>query len=105
PTLSPPFTNGFVNGDIQWPYSDHLGLGLDVGILHNLRLSAHAYSRTDKNLLVSIPTGGAAYGFSGQWLNGMQIRNSGFEVSVNKTSLISSSIQWVSTLNFQFNKK
>lgn len=104
PTLSLPFTNGYVGNRINWPYTERWEVKLDMKFLHHLTAMFNVYSRTNRDMLISIPTGGAAYGFSGQWLNGMDVRNSGVEAVVGGDFKLSRELKWKSAIVFQYNQ-
>lgn len=104
PTLSLPFTDGYVSDGIKWPYSDQWDIGIDMSALQWLSLSAHIYSKAGRNLLLSVPTGGAAYGFSGQWFNGMEVRNRGIELNFRASIQLATSLKWQSGIIFQYNQ-
>lgn len=104
PTLSLPFTDGYVGDGIKWPYTDQWEAGIDLRAMGWLNLSLHFYSRTGKDMLVSVPTGGAAYGFSGQWFNGMDVKNAGVEGTIQGDFRLGSSWKWQSGIVFQYNE-
>ena len=104
PALGLSFTNGFVGSSIRAPYTDQWNAGFQMKLAGAWQLQLDLYSRTDKELLMSIPTGGAAYGFSGQWLNGMDVRNSGMELTLGGNFSLSHDLTWETGLIAAYNR-
>ncbi len=104
PALGLPFNDGYVGGGIKWSYTDQWEIGIDMETALSLNLSIHAYSKVNRDLLISVPVGGAAYGFSGQWLNGMDVKNSGVEINLRKKFRLMPYLSWESGIAMQYNQ-
>jgi hypothetical protein len=102
PTLSMPFSAGYVGGGIQWPYTDQWEAGLHIGMLHKLDLGINVYSKTSRDLILSVPAD-ASYGFSSQWTNGMDVRNTGTEINLRGDFRLGPELTWQSGIVFRYN--
>ncbi len=61
------------------------------------------YARTDRDLLLKTPVT-QEYGYSGMWQNGMDIRNSGVELTLEAAIIQHKTLSWSSALNASFNQ-
>ncbi len=102
PTLGMPFSKSYVGGGVNWPYTNQWDAGVALRAFDFLDAAVNVYSKTSKDLLAPIPVD-ASYGFSSQTVNGMDVRNSGVEASVQGTFKLSPAFKWVSSIVFQYN--
>ncbi len=104
PTLSLPFSKGYVGFGIHWPYAEQFNLGLETSLFNN-RISANVelYNKTDKELAVRIATP-SEYGFSNRLVNGMDVRNYGMEITLNALVVNKKNFSWSSGVVFQANR-
>lgn len=101
-----PFVPGnLYNPDYSWGLKKTLNVGLDIGIFKNrLLLNTTYYSSNSGNQLSNyvLPT---QTGFSAVLRNfDAEVRNTGFEFSVNSTNMKSKDFSWSSSFNISFNK-
>ena len=95
----------FSTPDLSWEKTYQWDVGVDMSILNQrVNISADWYRKETKDLLFekSVPyyDGGGSY-----WTNQGEIRNTGFEFSINtKLTPRNSQLQWESTLNVSNNK-
>jgi len=104
PTLSLPFSKGYVGFGMHWPYVEQLNAGLQATLFKN-RLSAdiEIYSKTDRELALQIPVP-SEYGFSSKLMNGMDVRNYGLEITLNALAVNKKDFKWNTGLILQTNK-
>lgn len=93
--LMRPYTYGYIGNGVSWPYSDQLNAGLDVTLAGGkISFNIGAYSRTDKNMLIGVPAF-SDYGYTGEFRNGMVVRNAGVDLTVAYRPLKPGSrLQW-----------
>lgn len=102
PTLNLPFSRGYVGGDIKTPYADQLDVRAEAAAFGFLQAGVNFYTKTNRNMLMQIPSD-AAYGYSSTTLNGMEVRNTGVEISLQGNFKPSADLTWTSGLIFQYN--
>lgn len=105
PGLSRPYSTGYIGTGIKWPYSDQLDLGLDLGFLQRrINVTLDVYNKTDVNMLFNVP-GGAEYGYTSIYENGLKVRNRGVDLAVQANVLPKASkVQWRPSANINFNQ-
>jgi len=104
-TLTRPYTMGGVGYNIKWAYQDQASVGLDVGFLNDrITASVEGYVKEDKNMLLGVPSA-AEYGYTSIIKNGMNIRNSGVDLTIGAAILpAGKTVTWNSALNINYNK-
>lgn len=103
PSLSLPFSTGYSGWGTQWPYSEQLNLGADATLFkQGMQVSVDVYSKTDKNLLLSVPAPTES-GFALRDMNGMSIRNYGIELTIGG-DIRSGDFSWQPVLIAQANR-
>ncbi|MET4080949.1 TonB-linked SusC/RagA family outer membrane protein [Pedobacter sp. UYP30] len=101
--LTRPYAAGFVGYDIPWAYTEQLNIGLDVALLKNkLNASFDYYTKTDKKQLLGIPSY-AEYGYRQSIESGMDVNNTGVDLSLNYRAIAHDNFTWVTGLNFNYN--
>lgn len=104
PAINASFGTGYIVEGLSWPYVEQLNAGLDVGLLHNrIRASLDVYSKTDRNLLLKIPSM-QEYGYNGIVKNGMDIRNYGYELAIDADIVQGKQFQWSAGLSLYSNQ-
>ncbi|HEY9258432.1 SusC/RagA family TonB-linked outer membrane protein, partial [Chitinophaga sp.] len=105
PGLSRPYSTGYVGTGIKWPYSDQLDLGLDMSFLQQrISVSLDVYNKTDNNMLFNVP-GGAEYGYTSIYQNGLKVRNRGADLNIQVNALPKKSkLQWMPSANINYNQ-
>lgn len=94
---------GINNPYLTWEESDQIDVGVDLSLFKNrLSMVLDYYYRRSKNMLLSdiIP---AITGFTSQMVNKGNIRNTGFEMSINATP-VASSFRWDINFNLSLNR-
>lgn len=106
------FNDGFVNtfspgtelaGDLKWETTEQLDVGVDLGIFNNrILLTADYYVKNTRDLLstVTLPS---SLGYTTTIQNVGQIKNSGFELSL-ETQPLKGPFSWNLNANIAFNK-
>lgn len=99
-TLSP---EQIANPNLTWERSTESNFGVDFGLFNN-RLSGEVdyYVKNTTDLLLNVPVPGSS-GFSSQFQNIGQLRNSGWEFTLNSNNL-TGKFSWTTSLNLAFNK-
>ncbi|MFI3282830.1 MAG: TonB-dependent receptor [Rikenellaceae bacterium] len=98
------YPSQFVNNDLTWETAKTLNVGAELSFIKNrIRVEFDYYIKNTFDLLnsTSLPTN---CGYSSVKNNAGQIRNSGYEISVNTTNINKNGFRWTSTLNVSFNK-
>lgn len=74
---------GFSNPDLIWESSEQQNIGLDFGVLDGqLTGSLDVFKKTNSDMLFKKTLPGAAGAPSGQWVNGGEVVNKGFELGI-----------------------
>jgi TonB-linked SusC/RagA family outer membrane protein len=104
PAINAAFGTGYVSDDLKWPYVEQWNLGLDLGLLDNrIRASLDVYSKTDRDLLLKIPVMEET-GYTGIVRNGMDIRNYGYELTIDADIIRNASFGWSTGLSVYTNQ-
>ncbi len=91
------------NKDVTWETSEQIDFGLDARFLDNrLGLNFDYYIKNTKDWLVVAPVLDT-YGTGAPYVNGGDVRNKGFELSLNWNDRISD-FQYSATVNLAYNK-
>ncbi|TDE14877.1 SusC/RagA family TonB-linked outer membrane protein [Dyadobacter psychrotolerans] len=96
--------SSLANSQLGWESSRQTDLGLDVALLKGrLYVSAEFYNRHTEDMLqtLDIP---ASSGFSSAITNVGNVRNRGFELSVNSKNAVSGKFKWDTDFNISFNR-
>ena len=103
------FTKGYVlssmyNEKLKWETTEQFDFGLDLGFLDGrINLNMDYYIKTTKDLLLDADIS-ASSGFSTATLNVGELRNSGFELTLETTNIKTKDFTWTSNFNIAFNK-
>lgn len=98
------YVNSMMNRDLKWEKTAALNFGLDFTLFGNIldgTIEAYDMSTTDLLVQRSLPD---ILGFNWVWDNLGEVRNKGFEVSLNSTNMSRENFVWRSGLNFQLNR-
>lgn len=104
-TLHPGYWQStFATPGLTWEKTYQWNVGMDMSMLdQRLNITAELYRKDTKDMLFekSIPyyDGGGSY-----WTNQGEIRNTGFELSINADLLKDTEFKWQSYLNVSYNK-
>lgn len=102
--LSRPYDRGWVGYDLDWAYTDQFDLTLEKFLLNNrISTSLSLYQKDSKNQIILIPVP-EEYGYSGQFKNGLGIRNRGIDFDLSfKVLADESRLNWTTNLNLNYN--
>jgi len=104
--LSRPYSSGWIGYNVSWPYTDEFNFNLSGSFFRNmLDASVALYNREDKNQLQSVSEP-LEYGYSGNILNGMSVRNRGLELTICVKVINSENdgLQWNTAVNAAVNQ-
>lgn len=93
------------NKDLRWEKKKETNVGIDFGFLDNrITGTVDYYNRKTEDLLwyYSVPT--PPFLYSSMTANGGSIRNSGIEVSLAATPILTKDWQWNTSINYSTNK-
>lgn len=92
------------NPDLKWEKTAQLSVGADLG-LFNGRINAefNIYDKFTSDVLLLIATPGST-GFASYLTNYGEIRNKGFELSLNSVNIKTKSFSWTTDFNISKNK-
>lgn len=95
--------DSLANPDLGWERTREWNVGLDAFLFNRLSVTAEAYQRVTKDLLLSLelPT---ASGFGHVTANLGSIQNTGFEVGVTTQNVNRSDFSWTTNANISFNR-
>ena len=91
------------NSNLTWEKGYNMNFGLDLTLFNKINLELNYYQRDTKNLLMNDPIP-AHIGFTSQIKNVGQIRNRGFEASINSVNIENQKFRWTTALNMASNK-
>jgi TonB-linked SusC/RagA family outer membrane protein len=98
------YATTIANPDVTWETSDQFDAGVDMRFLHTrLGLTFDYYVKTTKDWLVQAPILDTA-GAGAPYINGGDVRNSGFEVALNWNDRIHKDFQYGVNFNLSYNK-
>lgn len=104
PVINAGYTTGYVVPGTSWPVVEQLNGGIDIGLFHDrLRASLDVYAKTDRNLVLKVPTL-EEEGYTGIVKNGMDIRNYGYELSIDADVVKGKKFQWTTGINIYTNQ-
>lgn len=88
------------NKDLTWETTTQTNAGIDLGFFDNaLNITADYYIKDTKDLLLLTPVS-IATGFSSGWFNVGEIKNSGFEFSIDYALKTKGGFGWNTKFNF-----
>lgn len=101
--LTRPYEFGWSGYGIPWAYTDQINVGLDLG-LHNerIRVNLDWYSKWDRNQLLGIPSY-AEYGYRQAYEAGMDVKNTGVELSLGIDAVHRGKFTWTPSLSVNYN--
>lgn len=101
--LTRPYSFGWVGYNVPWSYSDQLNVGVDVAMLKNrLHASLDFYTKAEKNQLIAIPAY-AEYGYKQSIESGLDMTNTGVDLTISAQVITNSRFKWNSALNLNHN--
>jgi TonB-linked SusC/RagA family outer membrane protein len=92
------------NPDLKWEKTTQLSIGADLGLFNNrINAELNIYDKLTQDVLLLIATPGSS-GFTSYLTNYGEIRNRGFELSVNSVNLKTNNFSWKTDFNISRNK-
>ena len=103
---------GLPNEAIQWETQEQIDLGIDLGFFNNrLNLTIDWYKKESKDMLMKmqLPSylgtqGNGSSALSAPYGNYGTMRNTGLEIELKATPILSKGFSWDTDLQFSFNK-
>ena len=92
------------NPDLKWEKTTQLSVGADLGLFNNrVNAELNIYDKLTQDVLLLIATPGAT-GFTSYLTNYGEIRNRGFELSINSVNVKTNNFSWKTDFNISRNK-
>lgn len=103
-TVTRPYYSGWVGYDVPWSYNDLANIGLEAGFLNKFTVRAEYYNRHTKDIVTAVPTV-AESGYRYEMRNGMNVRNSGVDITigVNMPQSDRNKFGWNTAFNIAYN--
>ena len=103
---------GLPNESIQWETQEQIDLGIDLGFLNNrINLTIDWYKKESKDMLMKmqLPSylgtqGNSSSALSAPYGNYGTMRNTGLEIEIKATPILSKGFSWDTDLQFSFNR-
>jgi TonB-linked SusC/RagA family outer membrane protein len=92
------------NKQLGWESTRQLDIGVDISLLKGrIYLIAEYYNRYTRDMLqfISVP---AVSGYTGAWSNVGNVRNRGWEFTLNTKNIVSQGFNWSTDMNISFNR-
>lgn len=106
-TITRPYSIGWVDYGMGWPYSDKFSIDLSASFLNNrinAELSFYENREKDQNLQIPVTQ---EFGYKSKFANGMEISNRGIEMNVTASALAMNNpdrLGWDISLNMSYNQ-
>ena len=96
----------FANSKLKWEETHSYNVGLDLVFLNNrIEFIFDAYLKNTKNLLMQASLPSYISGvISSPWVNTGEMRNKGFEFTLNTVNISNRDLSWTSSLTFSLNR-
>ncbi len=92
------------NPNLKWETTAGSDFGFELSTFKNrIELEFDYYTRNTRDLLLNVEIPGTS-GFATQFKNVGNLKNSGYEITLNTTNISSHDFRWTSSLNFSNNK-
>lgn len=106
-TITRPYSMGWVDYGMGWPYSDKFSIDLNASFLNN-RISAgiSLYENREKDMIVQVPVV-QEFGYSSKFSSGMEIANKGIDFNLSASifpQINKDKLSWDMTFNMNYNK-
>jgi len=98
------FISQMANSNLAWEKAQSLNFGLDYAFFNDrIRGALDVYSSATSDLLLykKLPV---ITGFEGVMTNVGNVKNKGFELSLNTTNIKTASLKWITNINVSYNK-
>jgi len=91
------------NPDLRWEVTKTFSGGIDLGLFKRINATIDFYNRHSQDLLQKVTLPSLA-GFTSQWQNVAEVRNTGLEMLVNSDNIVRKNFRWSTSFNISFNK-
>ena len=91
------------NPDLGWEKNYMLNVGADITLFKRIDITAEYYNNTIKDMISSINVA-PEIGFTSMSVNAADMRNKGFELTINSTNIQRGNFAWNTSFNIGFNK-
>lgn len=93
------------NSDLRWEKQKQLDIGLDFTLWNKINITTDYYDRKTQDLILNNPVL-ATLGFPGNTItqNIGQLKNTGFELSINSTNISRKDFSWTTNFNIAYSK-
>ena len=96
--------SSMANEKLKWETTEQMDFGLDLGFFEDrISLTVDYYVKNTKDLLLKADIA-ASSGFSTATLNVGELKNTGWEITIETLNIKKRNFNWASSLNFAFNK-
>ena len=96
--------SNMANPDLKWETTEQIDLGLDLGFLKDrINVTMDYYIKNTRDLLLDANIS-ANSGFSTAVINVGQLRNTGFEFTLETVNVKTKNFEWTSSFNIAFNQ-
>lgn len=106
-TITRPYSKGWVDYGMGWPYSDKFSIELNGSFLNNrINVGLSFYENREKDNILQIPVS-QELGYKSKFVNGMEISNRGIEMNVLASPLAINNqdcLSWDISLNMAYNQ-
>jgi len=90
------------NPNLRWERSENLNIGTDFTLFDRLTVDLEYYQRKTADLLLNVPVSRVS-GFSTVLQNIGEMQNTGFEMTINSTNIMTEDFVWTTNLNISRN--
>lgn len=96
--------NSISNRMLGWEQTKQTDIGIELGLFQNrIYINADYYNSLTSGLLLNVPVP-LITGFSSALQNIGEVRNKGFEFSIDTKNIVKADFQWNSNFNISFNR-
>ncbi len=104
--ISRPYSQGWVGYDIKWPITQQADVTVSTTLLNNrMQVDLSLFQKDDIDQILNVPVA-SEYGYTGSFVNGLNVRNRGVELGLGAHVLKGTKVAWNThlTLNHTTNK-
>lgn len=106
-TVTRPYSIGWVDYGMGWPYSDKFSIDLNASFLNNrIHAGLSFYENREKDQILQIPVN-QEFGYKSKFASGMDISNRGIEMNVSASALAINNpdrLGWDISFNMSYNR-
>lgn len=93
------------NPNLTWERADQLDAGIDIGLFKGrVEVTVNYFNKTSRDLLLGLPVSPTAGIGDGTYFRNIgEVRNRGFEYTVNTRNIVTKDFEWRTDFNITFN--